>query len=133
MAIIFLFLFHPGLRSEGLMSWYGEPFHGRLTACGEVFDMNEISVAHRTLPMGSEVIFFYNGRFERAIVNDRGPYSDPILDSEGTVIGYTREWDASKRLAKRLFREDIIHGVLSVRAFVSGRRMVRESMRYNLN
>src|SRR5215467_8387390 len=38
-------------RAEGLASWYGEDFHGRLTANGEVFDMQSISAAHPTLPM----------------------------------------------------------------------------------
>src|SRR5689334_19236452 len=39
-----------GYSSEGLASWYGDDFHGRLTANGEVFDMNGISAAHPTLP-----------------------------------------------------------------------------------
>src|SRR5437764_10474795 len=42
-------------RAEGLASWYGEDFHGRLTANGEVFDMESISAAHPTLPMPSHV------------------------------------------------------------------------------
>src|SRR6476619_3360050 len=42
-------------RSEGLASWYGDDFHGRLTANGEVYDMEAISAAHPTLPMPSYV------------------------------------------------------------------------------
>src|ERR1700752_4836120 len=42
-------------RNEGLASWYGEDFHGRLTANGEVYDMSAISAAHPTLPMPSYV------------------------------------------------------------------------------
>src|SRR5262245_47145272 len=42
-------------RAEGLASWYGRDFHGRLTANGEVFDMESISAAHPTLPMPSYV------------------------------------------------------------------------------
>src|ERR1700742_5268458 len=38
-------------RQEGLASWYGDDFHGRLTANGEVFDMTSLSAAHPTLPM----------------------------------------------------------------------------------
>src|SRR3984885_5155117 len=41
--------------AEGLASWYGDDFHGRLTANGEVFDMQAISAAHPTLPMPSYV------------------------------------------------------------------------------
>src|SRR6476469_4197614 len=40
-------------RAEGMASWYGDDFHGRLTANGEVFDMHSISAAHPTLPMPS--------------------------------------------------------------------------------
>src|SRR5436853_7045327 len=40
-------------RSEGLASWYGDDFHGRLTANGEIYDMQAISAAHPTLPMPS--------------------------------------------------------------------------------
>src|SRR3954470_20408708 len=42
-------------RAEGMASWYGDDFHGRYTANGEVFDMNSISAAHPTLPMPSYV------------------------------------------------------------------------------
>ena len=41
--------------AEGMASWYGDDFHGRLTANGEVFDMNALSAAHPTLPMPSYV------------------------------------------------------------------------------
>ena len=61
---------------EGLASWYGDDFHGRLTANGEVFDMNAISAAHPTLPMPSyvRVTNLANKRSIIARVNDRGPY-----------------------------------------------------------
>src|SRR6266545_1474804 len=42
-------------RAEGQASWYGDDFHGRLTANGEIFDMESISAAHPTLPMPSYV------------------------------------------------------------------------------
>lgn len=120
--IILLFVPWSGqpLNGPELMSWYGEPFHGRLTACGSVYDMNQVSVAHKHLPIGTEVVFYYNGRFERAIVTDRGPY----------VAG--REWDASRRLAKRLFRDDFDKGVVPVTYYLTGRRVITDSMRYNI-
>lgn len=120
------------MEEAELMSWYGEPFHGRLTAAGEVYNMNEISVAHRTLPIGTEVMFHYDGRFVPALVTDRGPYSRPIYDESGNIIDYTRDWDASRRLAKVLFREDIQEGVLPVQYYLTGNRVIREGMRYNL-
>jgi rare lipoprotein A len=61
---------------EGLASWYGEDFHGRLTANGEVYDMESISAAHPTLPMPSyvRVTNLANRRSLIVRVNDRGPY-----------------------------------------------------------
>jgi len=66
----------PDYRAEGLASWYGEDFHGRLTANGEVFDMHSISAAHPTLPIPCyvRVTNLRNGRSIVARVNDRGPY-----------------------------------------------------------
>src|SRR5215470_13757652 len=74
---------NPNYRAEGLASWYGEDFHGRLTANGEVFDMESISAAHPTLPMPSyvRVTNLGNGRSIVVRVNDRGPYhSDRLID-----------------------------------------------------
>ncbi len=64
-------------RSEGTASWYGDDFHGRLTANGEVFDMHSISAAHPTLPMPSyvRVTNLANRRSIIVRVNDRGPYA----------------------------------------------------------
>ncbi len=63
-------------RAEGLASWYGDDFHGRLTANGEVFDMHSLSAAHPTLPMPSyvRVTNMSNHRSVIVRVNDRGPY-----------------------------------------------------------
>ena len=60
----------------GLASWYGDDFHGRYTANGEIFDMNAITAAHPTLPLPCYVRVT-NLRNQRSIVvrvNDRGPY-----------------------------------------------------------
>jgi len=63
-------------RAEGLASWYGDDFHGRLTANGEVFDMDALSAAHPTLPMPcyARVTNLSNGKSLIVRVNDRGPY-----------------------------------------------------------
>lgn len=65
-----------GYREEGLASWYGTDFHGRLTANGEVFDMASLTAAHPTLPMPSyaRVTNLSNGKSLIVRVNDRGPY-----------------------------------------------------------
>jgi rare lipoprotein A len=76
----------------GIASWYGEDFHGRYTADGEVFDLNALSAAHRTLPMPSvvQVTNLDNGRAIALRVNDRGPYA------RGRII------DVSRRAAQLL-------------------------------
>src|SRR3954471_10364891 len=63
-------------REEGLASWYGNDFHGRLTANGEVFDMGSLTAAHPTLPMPcyARVTNVSNGKSLILRVNDRGPY-----------------------------------------------------------
>ena len=67
-----------GYREIGLASWYGEPFHGRITASGELFDMYALTAAHRTLPLPTcvEVRRLDSGRRVRLRVNDRGPFDD---------------------------------------------------------
>ena len=63
-------------REEGMASWYGDDFHGRLTANGEVFDMASLTAAHPTLPIPSyaRVTNLGNGKSLIVRVNDRGPY-----------------------------------------------------------
>jgi rare lipoprotein A len=61
---------------EGVASWYGEDFNGRLTASGEVYDMYKLTAAHKTLPLGTtvKVTNLDNGKTVEVKVNDRGPY-----------------------------------------------------------
>ena len=96
-------------EAEGVASWYGDVFHGRLTANGEVFDMNSISAAHPTLPIPSYVRVT-NLRNKRSLivrVNDRGPFH------ENRVI------DVSVRAAKLLdFHQ---YGLTRVRVEYVGR------------
>jgi rare lipoprotein A len=69
--------------AEGIASWYGEDFHGRRTANGEVYDMASVSAAHPTLPIPSYVRItnLGNRRSVIARVNDRGPYhQDRVID-----------------------------------------------------
>jgi rare lipoprotein A len=69
--------------ATGMASWYGDDFHGRYTANGEIFDMNSISAAHPTLPMPSyvRVTNLKNRKSIVVRVNDRGPYAnDRIID-----------------------------------------------------
>ena len=72
-----------GWTQTGVASWYGHPFHGRRTASGEVYDMDELTAAHQTLPFGTviDVDNLDNGRSVRLRVTDRGPFAkNRILD-----------------------------------------------------
>lgn len=72
-----------GIKDRGVASWYGAQFHEKLAANGEVFNMNALTAAHRTLPLGSmvRVVNVLNGKHVRVRINDRGPYvNGRILD-----------------------------------------------------
>ncbi len=72
-----------GYEETGIASWYGAQFHGRRTANGEIYDMNTLTAAHRTLPMPSfvRVTNLGNGRSLILKVNDRGPFArNRIID-----------------------------------------------------
>lgn len=73
----------PGTVEEGLASWYGYPYHGRQTASGTRYDMNDMTAAHRTLPFGTlaRVRNLANGKEATVLINDRGPFvAGRILD-----------------------------------------------------
>lgn len=77
---------------KGTASWYGPGFHGRKTASGERFNQNDLTAAHKKLPLGSEatVTNLENGKSVEVEINDRGPY----------VQG--RKIDLSKAAAKKI-------------------------------
>jgi rare lipoprotein A len=62
---------------SGMASWYGKKFHGRRTATGEAFDMNEATAAHPTLPLGSFALVrnVANNKTVVVKINDRGPFT----------------------------------------------------------
>lgn len=75
-------------RAEGaLASWYGEELAGSPTASGEAYDPYGYTAAHKTLPLGTELVVSYGGSSVQVIVNDRGPYvGDRALDlSQGAA------------------------------------------------
>ena len=88
---------------EGLASYYADRFHGRTTASGEVFDMNALTAAHRTLPFGTRVRVtrLDSGRDVVVRINDRGPFV------EGRII------DLSRAAAEKLGM--LVDGVVRVR------------------
>jgi rare lipoprotein A len=60
----------------GVASWYGPGFHGNRTANGEIYDQNELTAAHPTLPLGTHAMVtnLANGRAVEVRINDRGPF-----------------------------------------------------------
>jgi len=84
LALLFLFFsacvrtkyFPEGNIQTGLASWYGENFHGKLTSNREIYNMNDMTAAHKTLPFGTRVIVtnLNNNKSVTVRINDRGPY-----------------------------------------------------------
>ena len=67
----------------GIASWYGPGFHGKHTASGEVYDMEDMTAAHKRLPFGTVVRVdnLDNGRATEVRINDRGPFvHDRVID-----------------------------------------------------
>lgn len=94
----------PGYNNVGIGSWYGDLFHGRYTANGEIFDMDALTAAHPTLPLPSyvRVTNLANGRTLVLRVNDRGPYAhDRIIDlsrASAHALGYGRAGTSKVRV-----------------------------------
>jgi rare lipoprotein A (peptidoglycan hydrolase) len=67
-----------GATESGVASWYGVPYHGRRTASGEIYDMEQLTAAHRTLPFQTwlEITDLDNGKRVSVRVTDRGPFVD---------------------------------------------------------
>ena len=76
----------PGASESGIASWYGYPYHGRHAANGEIYDMEQMTAAHKTLPFNTwvEVRNTRNQKTVRVRITDRGPFID------GRVIDLSR-------------------------------------------
>ncbi len=73
----------PGSRQVGIASWYGKDFHGKPTASGEIYNMYDMTAAHKTLPLGTRVMVtnLENNRSIQVTINDRGPFvKNRIID-----------------------------------------------------
>jgi rare lipoprotein A len=89
---------------EGLVSWYGEQFHDRPTASGQLFDSTAMTMAHPTLPFGTKVKVtnLRNGRSVVLTVNDRGPFVGKriadLSQAAAATLGMLRRGIAHARL-----------------------------------
>lgn len=102
----------------GIASWYGPDFHGKITANGEDYDMNDLTAAHRTLPMPSfvRVTNLDNGRSLVVRVNDRGPYA------RGRIL------DMSRRAAQLLGFIDVGTARVRVQIMAEESRQIAAAM-----
>ena len=98
-----------GWSEKGVASWYGEPYHGRRTASGEIYDMHQLTAAHKTLAFGSvvKVTRRDTGADVKVRINDRGPFI------EGRII------DLSYAAAKKIDLD--VDGVAPVKIKLVGR------------
>lgn len=92
-----------GATEAGIASWYGHPYHGRCAANGEIYDMEKLTAAHRTLAFGTivRVRNLSNGKTVDVRINDRGPFID------GRII------DLSRAAARQI--DMIVPGTTEVR------------------
>ncbi len=92
LGAVLAYQFYGPYYEVGIASWYGPGFDGRRTANGEIYDMNGISAAHKTLPFGTivQVVDLETGKSVIVRINDRGPFI------EGRII------DLSKGAAEKL-------------------------------
>ena len=92
-------------REQGIASWYGTKFHGRLTSNGEVYDLYQMTAAHKTLPIPVyvRVTNLENGRSAIVRVNDRGPFhGDRLIDlsyAAAVKLGYADKGTARVEIA----------------------------------
>jgi rare lipoprotein A len=88
----------------GWASWYGKDFHGRRTASGAVYDMYQLTAAHKTLPLGTTVMVTHldNGKSVLVTINDRGPFvKGRIIDlsyAAAQALGMVEEGVAKVRV-----------------------------------
>ena len=103
---------HEGFEQDGLASSYGREFHGNRTSNGEIFDMNAMTAAHKTLPMGVYVRVQHKRSGNEVIVriNDRGPFvRDRIIDLSDAAagrLGMLREGVVPVRVTALGYRAD---------------------------
>jgi rare lipoprotein A len=115
----------------GIASWYGEDFHGKYTANGEIYDLNAMTAAHRTLPMPTivQVTNLDNGRTIELRVNDRGPFArGRIIDVSrrgAQLLGFENQGTAKVRV--RIMVPETIQAVALARRNGSDQRLADDA------
>jgi len=93
------------LRLEGVASYYADDFHGKMTSNGEIFNMNDLTAAHRTFPFGTKVRVtnLDNNKIVVVRVNDRGPFIEGRLID--LSLGAAKEIDLIQKGTTRVLLE----------------------------
>lgn len=115
----------------GIASWYGQDFHGKYTANGEIYDLNAMTAAHRTLPMPTvvQVTNLDNGRTVQLRVNDRGPFArGRIIDVSrraAQLLGFENQGTAKVRV--RIMVPETIQAVALARRNGSDQKLAEDT------
>ena len=125
-----------GYSERGIASWYGEKFHGHKTSNGEVFDMYQVSAAHKSLPIPSflRVTNLDNNRSIIVRVNDRGPFhGNRIIDlsyAAALKLGYADIGTARVQLdaiiTEKLSSDSVSRGNIEPKALSSVSRVLKD-------
>ena len=125
-----------GYSERGIASWYGEKFHGHKTSNGEVFDMYQVSAAHKSLPIPSflRVTNLDNNRSIIVRVNDRGPFhGNRIIDlsyAAALKLGYADIGTARVQLdaiiTEKLSSDSVSRGNIESKALSSVSRVLKD-------
>ena len=101
---------YESFEETGVASWYGEDFHGKKTANGEIYNMGDLTAAHPTLPLPSliKVTNLQNGKSQILRVNDRGPFAKnrviDVSEKAAELLGFKGKGTTSVRV--ELLRDD---------------------------
>ncbi|HEY1342191.1 MAG TPA: septal ring lytic transglycosylase RlpA family protein [Bryobacteraceae bacterium] len=125
----------PGYSETGVASWYGPPYHGRQAADGEIYDMETLVAAHRTLPFNTwvRVVNLSNEKSVEVRIIDRGPFIDGrIIDlskAAAREIGLLGPGVTPVRLEVVRAPEVVVPGVFAVQVGAFANRRNAERLR----
>lgn len=120
-----------GTQKEVLTSWYGEYFHGRKTAIGEVYDMYAYTAAHKTYPLGTILLVTNpkNAKSLKVRVNDRGPFwNNRELDLSMAAAEYLD----TKEVGVAWVSIEVISVPKTLNSFTSFKRQIAKKQSYNV-
>ena len=128
--------YHPynvtvGETKEVLASWYGEYFHGRKTALGEIYDMYGYTAAHKTFPLGTVLLVsnLKNGKSLKVRINDRGPFwNEREIDLSMAAAEFLETKEAG--VAKVLYKVLSVPSIL--KSFKSSKERLPLNPTYNI-